>query len=146
MAVAAVTIAAVTVSSVAVSSVAVSSVAVSSVAATMIIVMATTMQVVVTGRYVEMVPVSVDLGWVPIVVSRVMEVVVSTVASTTVIATGLVAMTTVLTMPDIDVDTATSEVKAKRAGGFYLRNSRSSQSEADHDGERRGNFLHFESP
>jgi hypothetical protein len=136
MAVAAVTIAAVTVSSV----------AVSSVAATMIIVMATTMQVVVTGRDVEMVPMSVDLGWVPIVVGCVMEVVVSTVASTTVIATGLVAMTTVLTMPDIDVDTATSEVKAKRAGGFYLRNSRSSQSEADQDGERRGNFLHLESP
>lgn len=136
MAVAAVTIAAVTVSSV----------TVSSVAATMIIVMATTMQVVVTGRDVEMIPMSVDLGWVPIVVGCVMEVVVSTVAPTTVIATGLVAMTTVLTMPDIDVDTATSEVKAKRAGGFYLRNSRSSQSEADHDGERRGNFLHLESP
>lgn len=127
----------------AVAAVTVRSVTVRSVAAIMIIIMATTMQVVMTRRDVEMVPVSVDLGWVPIVVGCVMEVVVSTVASTTVIATGLVAMTTVLTMPDIDVDTATSEVKAKRAGSFYLRNSRSSQSEADQDGERRGNFFHF---
>jgi hypothetical protein len=102
--------------------------AVASVAAIMIIIMAAPMQVVMTRRDVEMVPMSVDLGWVPIVVACVMVIVVSTVASTPVIATGLVAMTTVLTMPDIDVDTATSEVNAKRAGRFDAGSPQSCQS------------------
>ena len=98
-----------------------------SVAATMIIVMATLMQVVVTRCYVEMVPMSIDLGWVPIVVAGVMVIIVSTVAPTTVIAAGLVAMTTV-TVPNIDVDTGTTKVNAKWAGCFDASSPQSSQS------------------
>ena len=116
-------------------------------AATVIVVVAAPMQIVVTGDIVEMVAVAVILAWVIVVVRCVVPVVMASVVTSimtsimtsvampAVTAAAAVSRDTVTSVSDTNVDTADTYVKAKGTGGLNAGSCGASQSQADYGSE-----------